>query len=116
VARKKKPVNESAEQAEERRILEKVANTANRSEKTSWNRKMKNMVTLLTELRPIEDQIIELTGAKHEVFDRIQVLRNFMIKECVHPFEQLIHKDDHIECKFCSRKISVPRGSKKDSK
>ena len=54
MARKKKPVGETKEQAEERRLLEAVANNANRSEKTSWNRKMKNMVELLTELRPIE--------------------------------------------------------------
>lgn len=116
MARKKKPVGETAEQAEERRVLEKVANTANRSEKTSWNRKMNNMVTLLAELRPIEDQILELTLAKHEVFDRIQVLRNVMVQECIHPFEQLIHKGTYAECKFCNKKLSIPRASKKDTK
>lgn len=116
MARKKKPVGETAEQAEERRILENVANAANRSEKTSWNRKMKNMVALLTELRPIEEQIIDLTAQKHEIFDRIQVLRNVMVQECVHPFEQLVLKDKHVECKFCNKKVSLPRGSKKDTK
>ena len=115
MARKKKPVGETKEQAEERRLLEAVANNANRSEKTSWNRKMKNMVELLTELRPIEEQIIELTASKHEVFDRIQVLRNVMVKECIHPYEQLLRKDNHVVCKFCNKKISLPRASKKDT-
>jgi len=115
MARKKKPVGETKDQAADRRLLEKVANNANRSEKTSWNRKMKNMVELLTELRPIEDEILELTTAKHEVFDRIQVLRNVMVKECIHPFEQLILKETHAECKFCNKRISLPRASKKDS-
>lgn len=115
MARKKKPVGETQDQAQERRVLEQVANTASRSEKTSWNRKMNNMVELLAELRPIEEKILELNLEKQEVFDRIQVLRNVMIQECIHPFEQLIHKDTHVECKFCSKKISIPRGSKKDS-
>jgi len=113
MARKKKPEGESTEEAKQRRILESVANNADRSEKTSWNRKMKNMVSLLTELRPIEDQIIELTAQKHEVFDRIQVLRNVMVQECVHPFEQLVLKDTHVECKFCSRRISLPNVNNK---
>lgn len=108
MARKKKPVGESAEETQIRQTLEKVANTANRSEKTSWNRKMNNMVALLAELRPIEEQILELTAAKHEVFDRIQVLRNVMVQECIHPFEQLIHKGTYAECKFCNRRVSLP--------
>jgi len=115
MARKKKPVDETTKQAEERRVLEKVANTANRSEKTSWNRKMNNMVSLLAELRPIEDKIMELSLQKQEVFDRIQVLRNAMVQECVHPFEQLVHNGTHVVCKFCYKKISIPRGSKKDN-
>lgn len=115
MARKKKPVGETTEQAKERQVLEKLANNASRSEKTSWNRKMNNMVSLLAELRPIEDKILELTQSKHEVFDRIQVLRNVMVQECIHPFEQLLMKDKHVECKFCNKKLSLPRGSKKDA-
>jgi hypothetical protein len=116
MARKKKPIGETTEQADERRELELVANTSNRSEKTSWNRKMNNMVSLLAELRPLEDQIMELALAKQEIFDRIQVLRNVMVRECVHPFEQLVHKNNHAECKFCLKKVSIPRGSKKETK
>ena len=116
MARKKKPVNETTEQATERQALEQVANTSNRSEKTSWNRKMNNMVSLLAELRPLEDQILELSLGKQEIFDRIQVLRNVMVRECVHPFEQLVHKGNHAECKFCLKKVSIPRGSKKETK
>lgn len=116
MARKKKPVGETTEEAKIRQFLEKVANTATRSEKTSWNRKMNNMVSLLAELRPIEEQILELTASKHEIFDRIQVLRNVMVQECIHPFEQLVHKGTHAECKLCNKRVSIPCASKKDSK
>ena len=116
MARKKKPKNETEEQALIRKELEKVANVPSRSEKTSWNRKMNNMVKLLALLRPIEDQILELIAQKEPIFDEIQLLRAVMKKECVHPYEYLIHKGDHIVCKFCEKKIGIPRARKKDTK
>lgn len=110
MAKKRKIDNETQEQTEIRHLLEAVANAASRSEKTSWNRKMDNMVRLLAELKPIEDSILELMAKKWEVFDRVQQLREVMVRECVHPYEQLVHKEDYIECKFCLKRISVPHG------
>ena len=110
MARKKKPLNETELEAEVRRELEQVANVASRSEKTSWNRKMNNMVKLLALLQPIEDKILELSAQKEPIFDEIQILRATMIKECIHPFEYLIRKEQHIECKFCGKKIGIKRG------
>lgn len=114
MARKRKPADETEQEAAIRKELEKVANVASRSEKTSWNRKMNNMVKLLALLRPIEDKILELSAQKEPIFDEIQLLRATMRKECVHPFEYLIRKDDHILCKFCDKRIGIPRASKKD--
>lgn len=108
MARRKAPENETPEQQEERRVKEAVANSANRSEKTSWNRKMDNMVKLMARLRPIEDQLIELQAQKIPIFDEIQELRKTMVNECVHPYEHLVIKDDHILCKFCGKKIGIP--------
>lgn len=109
MARKKKPEHETEEQTRERRILEAVSNTSNRSEKTSWNRKMDNMVKLLARLRPIEEKILRIIREeKQPVLDEVEVLRQMMVKECVHPYEHLVLKEDHILCKFCDKRISIP--------
>ena len=50
MARRKKPENETTEQTRARRTLESIADNATRSEKVSWDRKMDNMVTLLSKL------------------------------------------------------------------
>ena len=106
--RRKKPKNETPEQAQVRKELEAVANHAPRSDKTSWNRKMKNMDKLITRIRPIENQIIALRKRAEPVYDDIANLRAEMVKACVHPFELMVHKSTHIECKFCMAKIGLP--------
>jgi hypothetical protein len=109
MARKKKPENETPEAAEERRILEFVANVAPRGEKTSWNRKMDNMVKLLAQLTPIEERILQIMREeKQPIIDQITQLRTTMVQECVHPYDQLVLKEDHILCKFCNRRMSIP--------
>lgn len=108
MSRRKKPEEETPEQTRERRLREEISNNANRSEKTSWNRKMDNMVRLLATLRPIEDQIIELQAKKIPLFDEISGLRKSMINECVHPYEFVLIKDDHARCKFCDHRLSLP--------
>lgn len=109
MARRKKPEEETVGETTYRRVREEISNAANRSEKTSWNRKMDNMVKLLAALRPIEDQIIELQAKKIPLFDEIQLLRIQMVKECIHPFEYLIVKDTHVSCKFCEKNLSIPK-------
>ena len=105
MARRKKPTGETPEQAVERRQKESIANVANRSEKTSWNRKMENMVKLLAKIRPIEQKILNLHREKLPLLDEVHELRQTMVNECVHPFDQLIVKEDHVLCKFCNRKL-----------
>ena len=116
MARKKKPVNENPSEADIRLDLESVSNVASRSEKTSWNRKMNNMVKFLSLLKPIEDSILELSAQKEPIFDEIQILREAMIKECTHPYEYLLHQEDHIICKFCNKKLGIPKREKKNKK
>ena len=108
MARRKKPENESAEQERERRIFESISNASNRSEKTSWNRKMDNMVKLMAKLRPIENEILELMAQKIPIFDEIQELRNTMLNECVHPYDYLALQDVIMTCKFCNKRIRIP--------
>lgn len=109
MARTKKPQNETPRETEVRRIMEHFANTANRSEKTSWNRKMDNMVKLLASLEPIESEILDLIMSKKTpIMDEVSKLRAVMVRECVHPFEYLtINDDDVVTCKFCNRNIGA---------
>jgi len=108
MARMKKPENETFEQARIRQIFETISNHANRSEKMSWNRKMDNMVKLISKIRPLEEKILELTSQKQPIMDQIAQLRQDMLTECVHPFEYLVFKDDHVVCKFCDKRINIP--------
>jgi len=110
MARQKKPQNETQKEANVRRMLEVVANNANRSEKTSWNRKQDNMVKLMSELRPIEERILALMADKNVIIDKINMLRQVMVNECIHPYEHLVYHDNHIVCKFCNKRLSIPGG------
>ena len=108
MARRKKPENETPEQIRERKVFEAISNFFDRSEKTSWNRKMDNMVKLLSKMAPIENQILELQHRKMPIFDEVQELRELMVAECIHPYQHLILKEDCVLCKFCNRNIQIP--------
>lgn len=112
MARRKKPENETPEETLIRQQLEYVANSSTRSEKTSWNRKLDNMVKLIAILRPIEEQILDLMAQKMPVIDDVTALRLTMVKECVHPIDDLVYKEDHIVCKFCDKRIGIPNDTK----
>lgn len=109
MARRKKPEGETAEQADARRKLELVADTATRSEKVSWDRKMDNMVTLIASLRPIEDKILDLMSEKMPIIDQIAALRREMVRDCVHPYTHLVLEGDVTICKFCNKKFGQVR-------
>ena len=112
MARRKKPDNETEEQATLRLLYESIANHANRSEKTAWKRKLKNMGLLIDKLQPIEVEILAILSEKKQpLLDEIAVLRLLMVKECIHPYEHLVKKDGHVECKFCDKRLKVPDGS-----
>lgn len=109
MAKKKKPQNESEQEAYERRVKETVANSFSRSEKTSWNRKMDNMVKMVADLQEVENEILDyITEHKQPLLDSVQQLRQTMVKECIHPYEYLVVDQDHLLCKFCGKKISKP--------
>ena len=94
--------------------FKKVTDAATRNEKVSWNRKLKRMEGLLQKLNPIEDKILELHAQKMDIIDEVQILRTVMVEECIHPHGYLVKKDDHIVCRFCNKKLGIPRGKEKD--
>jgi len=110
MARMRKPENETEEEAKVRRILEQVANHASRPEKTSWQRKRANMEALVKQLRPLEDKMLEIFASMQPIKDDIEVLRQDMVHDCIHPFDLLKYKMDengnfYIDCKFCDSKM-----------
>lgn len=111
MGRRKRPEGETPEQARIRRAMETIVGATTRSEKLSWDRKMDNMVKLLSRLKPIEDQIVDLMAQKQPIFDEVAGLRSTMVHDCVHPMTHLIYKQtddgEMIECKFCMKRFSV---------
>ena len=108
MAKRKKPDNETPEETSIRQVLETVADSATRSEKVSWDRKMDNMVSLLAKLKPIEEKILDLMSEKSPLVDEIAELRKDMVRDCVHPYTHLVHKGDSVaECKFCGKTFNV---------
>ena len=106
--RRKKPENETAEDAIIRRQNESIADHAERSEKVAWDRKMDNMVSLLAKLKPIEDKIIDLIAEKMPIMDQIAELRRDLVKDCVHPYMHLQNRaDGTVMCKFCNKAFTL---------
>lgn len=107
MARRKIPENETEQQKKIRQQLEQVTDHATRSEKTSWNRKMDKMVSLITKVKPIEQKIHELMEEKQPLLDEIQNLRSTMVKECIHPYEYLVLHKEVVYCKFCEKNMGL---------
>ena len=49
--------------------------------------------------------------------DEVDALRQEMVKECIHPYDSLVEKDNYIECKFCYKRLGLPviNDNKEDS-
>ena len=75
---------------------------------------MDNMVKLITALRPIEEKILNIIATeKTPMMDKVGELRHTMVKECIHPYEYLVLLDDHIQCKFCNKRMNTPTANAK---
>lgn len=91
--------------------IEEVANSVSNAEKLAWRRKYKRMEKLIEEVKPFEEKILNLIVEKRPIMDKIQKLRETMVIECIHPKDQLVHKETHLECKFCGKLISLKNGN-----
>ncbi|QDJ96416.1 hypothetical protein Xoosp13_230 [Xanthomonas phage Xoo-sp13] len=91
------------------RDLKNVANFTDKNEKLSWSRRQKKIEQVVQEMSPLEEQIIALQYARQEILDKVFVMRQAMVKECIHPKNSLIHNGTHISCKFCNAKLSIPK-------
>lgn len=107
MARAKTPAGETPEQTKTRQLLDTIANVATRGEKVSFDRKFDNMVSLLSLVKPIEDQILDLMAQKVPIIEQIEALRKTMIGNCIHPMTHLTVHNNTVHCKFCNRTFSV---------
>lgn len=94
---------------EEKKILLKVANSKNRNEKIAWKRKKEKLDELVAQMRELEEQMFEIGAKKMDVFDQLRVVKTTMEEECIHPFEELVHKGTYILCKFCNKRLGIPK-------
>lgn len=86
-----------------------VAAHHGKNEKLAWKRKVKKMMGLIGEVGIVEQEILELVLKKQPTLDEIAILRAEMTKECIHPKDHLVHLGTYLMCKFCEKKISIPR-------
>jgi len=89
--------------------LEFIAKHKHKNERLSWKRKNDKMQDIIKELEPIEAEMLKWVEKKQEIYQRIQELRQQMVKECIHPRDCLVYMGDYIACKFCNVNISLPR-------
>lgn len=89
-----------------------VSSHQGKNEKLAWKRKIKKMEGFIAELGDYEEAILELVKAKQPTIDDINKLRLEMVRDCIHPKDHLLHHGTHLECKFCNRKISIPKIAK----
>lgn len=84
-----------------------VVELADRSDKTSWNRKLRNITKLIEEVQQLEDDIQKIHEKKLPLLDKIAEYRNEMVDTCIHPEEYLTVHEDAVKCKFCEKTIKV---------
>lgn len=90
--------------------LNSISSGKNKNERLSWKRKYDKLQEMITnEIKPLEDLILQMLEKKMQALDRLAELRKQMVKECIHPKNNLIHKENHVECKFCTAKLSLPK-------
>ena len=59
----------------EKRDFAAVANFRDKNEKASWLRKKKNLEALVSDIAPIETEIMRLTAQKTSIMDEINEIR-----------------------------------------
>jgi hypothetical protein len=95
-------------EAHEKEIFDIVVKYVSHNERVAWKRRHKNFSKkILSEVTPIEDEILELTMKKMFIMDELEEDRQNLIASCVHPKEFLRLRENHVYCIFCDTKITV---------
>lgn len=80
---------------------------AEKKDKVMFARKLEELEQIMVQIRSYEERISELMIAKQPLIDELTVLRQQMVKICVHPKDFLFSEGDHVVCKFCNKRLQV---------
>lgn len=98
-----------AEQKQIQAVFQAISAHAIKGEVAAWSRKRKSIERVITtNIRPLEDKIIEVNAQLMPLYDQLKTMRAEMVEFCIHPIDMLIYNEDHVLCKFCDRKLNVP--------
>ena len=90
-------------------VFQAVSSHAIKGEVAAWSRKRKSIERVITtNIRPLEDKIIEVNSQLIPLYDQLKTMRAEMVEFCIHPIDMLAYVVDHVECRFCSAKLNVP--------
>lgn len=95
--------------------IQRISTHRDKNERLSFKRKKDKMEELVKELNIVNDKILKITlDEVYPIQDKITELRIEMVKECVHPKDQLVHYGNYVLCKFCEARITLA-GSSNDT-
>jgi hypothetical protein len=89
--------------------LQAVHQHFTKAEHSKWYREYNKIKPLVDKANSISMQILKLQLEQQELIDTVDIQRETMVANCVHPTHMLVHHTTYIECKFCAKKISLPR-------
>lgn len=89
------------------KMIADVAGMADRSDKTSWNRKLKNIQKLIDQVSELEEKMSKIREQRQPLLDEIANYRAEMVETCIHPAEHLVIHEGAVKCKFCERTIRM---------
>lgn len=96
-------------ETEKEKHFDIISNFKDKNEKLAWIRKRKKIEALVDKLEPIEMTMLKYVNQKNAIMDEINSIRKEMVKDCIHPHDNLIHYENFILCKFCNSKLSIPK-------
>lgn len=79
-----------------------IFDNSDKNQKLTFERRFNKLHGLLKELEPINKKIAELMSEKFPLEESIDETRLQMVRECIHPENQLVHHGSYIKCKFCN--------------
>lgn len=101
--------NEELSKEMMQRHIDAIATHQHKNTRLAWKRKQDKMSALIEKAAEVEQEILQLVLKKQPIMDEIQMLRAEMVKECIHPKDHLAHHGTYLVCRFCERKLSIPR-------
>lgn len=90
--------------------INKISMFRDKNERLSFKRKKDKMEELVKQVNEIQDKVLKIMLDEiYPLTDQISILRAEMVRECIHPKDQLLHMGTHVICKFCDAKLSLPK-------